>query len=334
MSGTSHSSLCRMPSSNPKPKILVTDSAVWVPKLYQVAEVYQNPDEGQMPRDKLLEHVRDAEAMFCLLRDKIDKELLDRAKNLKMIGTMSVGYEHIDVKECKARGIRIGYTPEVLTEATAELGVALLLATARRIPEAVQSAKTGGWTTWTPYYMCGKALLESTIGIYGMGTIGRNIAEKLLPFKPHRILYHNRTPIKDECESPFTYASFEDLLKESDFLIICATPTEENIGLFNKNVFANMKNDAILINVARGVLVNLNDLYEALKNKEIGAAGLDVTNPEPLPVDHPLFGLANCVILPHIGSATFGTRNLMVSTTEDNIYNFITGKPMTSELMF
>lgn len=324
-----------MPSASPmpKPKILVTDSAVWVPKLYEIGDVYQNPDEGQMSRDKLLEHVQDAEAIFCLLRDKIDKQLLDHAKNLKMIGTMSVGYEHIDVKECKARGIKIGYTPGVLTEATAELGMALLLATARRIPEAVQSAKTGGWTTWTPYYMCGKALLESTIGIYGMGKIGRNIAEKLLPFKPSRILYCNRSPIKDEKESRFTYVTFDEMLKESDFIIICATPTEENIGIFNKKAFSNMKNDAILVNIARGVLVNLTDLYEALKNKEIGAAGLDVTNPEPLPMNHPLFSMTNCVILPHIGSATFGTRNLMVSTTEDNIYNFLAGKPMVSELV-
>jgi len=318
-------------ASMPKLKILVTDRSVWVPKLYEIAEVYQNPEEGQMPRAELLEHIKEADALFCLLRDKIDKPLLDKAKNLRVIGTMSVGYEHIDVAECKKRGITIGYTPGVLTEATAELAMALILATSRRIPEAVHSAKSGGWTTWTPYYMCGKALKDSTVGIYGMGKIGLNIAEKLRAFKPGKIIYTNRSPSKDAPKA-FTYVPFEQLLKESDFLIVCATPSAENAKIFCKKNFSQMKNDAILINVSRGVLVCLDDLYDALKTGQIGAAGLDVTDPEPLPKDHPLFNLNNCVILPHIGSATFATRNLMASTTEDNIYNFLAGKPMVSEL--
>ena len=282
-----------------------------------------------MPRELLLEKVADADAIFCLLRDKIDKEFLDHAKKLKMIGTMSVGYEHIDVQECRQRGIPVGYTPGVLTEATAELGMALLLTTSRRLLEANHSAKSGGWKTWSPYYMCGKALADSLVGIYGLGKIGLSIAEKLGPFKPRSIIYHNRKPI-DEC--PYEYVSFEDLLSKSDFLFVCASPSGDNTRIFNKNAFAQMKEDSILINISRGILVDLNDLRVALETGTIGAAGLDVTDPEPLPTEHPLFQMPNCVILPHIGSATYATRNLMSATTEENICRFLTGKQMVAEL--
>lgn len=330
-----NSSNYSLTSSFPKDsfKILVTDSTVWIPKLYEIANVLQNSDPGQMPREKLKEKITDVDALFCLLRDKIDKEILDAAKNLKVVATMSVGYEHIDIAECKKRGIKIGYTPEVLTESTAELGVGLLLATSRRIPEAASSAKEGGWQAWTPYYMCGKALANSTVGIYGMGKIGSSIADKLSPFKPRRIIYHNRKPISGENATKYAYVAFDDLLKESDFLIISASSTQENRKVFDKKAFSLMKHDSILINISRGTIVNTNDLYEALKNGYIGAAGLDVVDPEPLPTDHPLFTLSNCVIVPHIGSATFSTRNQMVSLTEDNIYNFLSNKPMACELV-
>ncbi|KAH7703425.1 D-isomer specific 2-hydroxyacid dehydrogenase, partial [Aphelenchoides avenae] len=174
-----------------EPKVVVTDASVKVPMLREIAHVHQWEQSGQMPREQLLNDLRDADALFCLLRDRIDKEALDAAPKLKIIGTMSVGHEHIDLEECKRRGIVVGYTPDVLTEATAELAVALTLATSRRIVEAVNSAKTGGWTTWTPFYMCGKALAGSTVGIYGMGKIGTSVAEKLSTFRAN-IVYHNR----------------------------------------------------------------------------------------------------------------------------------------------
>jgi len=318
-------------SRPPKPKIVVTDSSVWVPKLFEIGDVYQNREQGQMKRDNLLEQIVDAEALFCLVRDKIDKELLHKAKKLKIVATMSVGYEHIDVAECKKKGITIGYTPGVLTEATAELAISLLLATARRLPEAIAAAKNGDWSTWAPYWMCGKSLSDSTIGIYGMGTIGRSIVDKLLPFGPKRILYTNRSP-SNEARGVCKYVPFDELLRESDFLIISARSTSENYRIFDKKSFSKMKNDAILVNVARGTLVNQEDLYAALSNGQLAAAGLDVTDPEPLPTVNPLFKLPNCVILPHIGSATYSTRNAMASTTEDNIYNCMTGKPLAAEL--
>ncbi|CAD5220902.1 unnamed protein product [Bursaphelenchus okinawaensis] len=314
-----------------RPKILVTDSTVNVDKLKEIGEVEQYNGEGQMPRQKLLEAAKDVDGLFCLLRDKIDKEFLEKCNKLKVIGTMSVGYEHLDIEECKKRLIKVGYTPGVLTEATAELGISLLLAVSRRIVEAVDSAKSGGWTTWTPYYMCGKAIANQTIGFYGLGEIGKNMAEKLEPFKPDRIIYHNRKERKDV--PSYTYVDFDTLLKESDFLICTVAATAENKGIFNTEAFKKMKNDAIFINVSRGILVKMDDLNSALETGEICAAGLDVTDPEPLPLDHPLFQRKNCTILPHIGSATVATRNLMASTTVDNIYNAFSGQKMVASVV-
>uniref|UniRef100_A0A914GWQ6 Glyoxylate reductase/hydroxypyruvate reductase n=1 Tax=Globodera rostochiensis TaxID=31243 RepID=A0A914GWQ6_GLORO len=314
-----------------KAKIVVTDSTVSLKKLAAVGDVFQYSGHGQMPREMLLEKVADADALFCLLRDKIDEELLERATKLKVVGTMSVGYEHIDLEACRKRGVRIGYTPDVLTDATAELGMALLLATARRIPEAVRSAQTGGWKTWSPYYMCGKTLVDAVIGVYGMGKIGTCMANKMVAFKPKRIIYNNRRPVDS---SPFEFVSFDALLAQSDFVIVCAAPSKENAQIFNRDAFAKMKKDSILINISRGILVDIEALREALRDGRIRAAGLDVTDPEPLPTDHPLFSMDNCVILPHIGSATYATRDLMASTTEQNICNFFQGIEMVAELKF
>ncbi|KAL3119637.1 hypothetical protein niasHT_006723 [Heterodera trifolii] len=316
-------------NSSTKAKIVVTDSTVSVKKLTEFGDVCQFSGNGQMPREMLLRELADAEALFCLLRDKIDDELLARAPKLKVVSTMSVGYEHIDLEACKKRGIRIGYTPGVLTDATAELGMALLLATTRKIPEAVRSAQNGGWKTWSPYYMCGKTLVDAVVGIYGLGKIGTCMANKIVAFKPKRIIYNNRKPVTD---SPFEFVSFDELLQQSDFVIVCAAPSKENVKIFDKCAFSKMKKDSILINISRGILVDVEALTEALKNGRIGAAGLDVTDPEPFPTDHSLFRMDNCVILPHIGSATYATRDLMALTTEQNICNCLEGKEMVAEL--
>uniref|UniRef100_A0A914KYL3 D-isomer specific 2-hydroxyacid dehydrogenase catalytic domain-containing protein n=1 Tax=Meloidogyne incognita TaxID=6306 RepID=A0A914KYL3_MELIC len=187
------SSVSNMMSLNStKPKILMTDSTFNLTKLKEIGDVIQHDSPGQMPRTLLEEKIVDVDALFCLVRDKIDSQILEKAKNLKMIGTMSVGYEHINLEECKRRGIRVGYTPDVLTETVAELGMALILATARRLPEAINSVKSGGWRTWSPYYMCGKSLANSVVGIYGLGKIGTSIANKIQPFMPEKIIYNNR----------------------------------------------------------------------------------------------------------------------------------------------
>ncbi|CAH2044152.1 unnamed protein product, partial [Iphiclides podalirius] len=226
-----------------------------------------------VPRAEFLKSVVGANGIFCSLTDKIDKELLDTAgPGLKVVATISVGYDHIDVQECRKRGIKIGYTPDVLTDATAELTLALLLSTSRRLPEAQHEARTGGWVSWAPTWMTGPGLASSTVGIVGFGRIGQAVARRVKSFNTNRILYYNRSE----------------------------RPEAKETG--------------------------------AMKNKTIRAAGLDVTSPEPLPLDSPLFKLENCVVLPHIGSASIEARNTMSELTANNILAALNGHKMPAEL--
>ncbi|MEE6510877.1 hypothetical protein FKM82_031213 [Ascaphus truei] len=292
-----------------------------------------NSDEP-IPREELLKGVVGAHGLLCLLSDKIDKELLDTAgSNLKVISTLSVGFDHLALDEIKKRGIRVGYTPDVLTDATAELSVALLLATCRRLPEAVEEVKNGGWKTWAPMWLCGYGLSNSTVGVIGLGRIGLAIARRLKPFGVKKFLYTGRQPRPqnaDELEAE--YVSCDKLAEDSDFVIVCCSLTPETIGLCNKDFFQKMKKTSIFINTSRGTVVNQEDLYQALSKGQIAAAGLDVTTPEPLPTNHPLLSLKNCVILPHIGSATYTTRNTMSVLSVNNLLKGLTGEPMPSEL--
>lgn len=256
--------------------------------------------------------------MFCSLTDKIDKEVLDKAgPQLKVVATISVGYEHIDIEECQRRNIRVGYTPDVLTDATAELTVALLLATNRRLFEAGKQVYNGGWKSWAPSWMCGNGIKGSTVGIYGFGRIGKEVASRLKPFKPARLIYNSRTEKDNNIGAEFV--GFDELVESSDILVVCCALTAETKELFGKSVFEQMKPNSIFINTSRGGVVNQKDLYEALKNKTIQSAGLDVTTPEPLPLDDPLLSLDNIVILPHIGSADINTRTEMSRITACNI---------------
>ncbi|XP_043915517.1 glyoxylate reductase/hydroxypyruvate reductase-like [Protopterus annectens] len=287
-----------------------------------------------VPRAELLKGISGAYGVVCLLSDKIDAEVLDAAgPNLKVISTMSVGYDHLSVEEIKKRGIRVGYTPDVLTDATAELTVSLLLATSRRLIEAAAEVKNGGWSSWKPLWMCGYQLSQSTVGIIGLGRIGLAIAHRLKPFGVKKFLYTGRQPrasAASEIEAEFV--SLSKLAEESDFIVVSCALTSETLGMCNKDFFSKMKKTAIFINISRGVVVNQDDLYQALATGQIAAAGLDVTTPEPLPTSHPLLTLKNCVILPHIGSATYSTRNTMSVLTANNLLAGLRGEPMPSEL--
>ncbi|CAF1477625.1 unnamed protein product, partial [Adineta steineri] len=268
---------------------------------------------------------------------KIDKEVLTTAGDkLKMLATFSVGYNHIDLKECQKRGISIGYTPGVLTNGVADLGVALLLATSRRISEAMKKARNGEWGKSSDImWMCGKPLANSTIGIVGLGQIGLAIARRLQAFSIQQILYSGTREKQFDSEDDkklFKFVQFEKLLNQSDFVIIACALNEKTESMFNKQAFEQMKNDAILINIARGGIVDQEALYDALKNGQIQAAGLDVTTPEPLPLDHPLLTLENCTIFPHIGSADESARHQMAQVCVDNLLNFFSGKPMVHQL--
>ncbi|MBN3310233.1 GRHPR reductase, partial [Amia calva] len=300
--------------------------------------------DDPVPRQELLKKVSGVEGIFCVLTDQIDAELLDAAgPNLKVVSTMSVGFDHLSLAELKkrfvvfiylaARGIRVGYTPDVLTDAVAELTVALLLTTSRRLVEAVEEAKNGGWGTWRTMWLCGYELGQSTVGILGLGRIGVAIAERLKPFRVKRFVYTDVAP-RPELASKINaeYVSMDQLAKESDFLAVCCALTPETRGICNSNLFSKMKSTAVFINTSRGAVVNQEDLCEALFSGQIAAAGLDVTTPEPLPTDHPLFKLKNCVILPHIASATYTTRNAMSALAANNLLAGLRGDPMPKEL--
>ncbi|XP_032410461.1 LOW QUALITY PROTEIN: glyoxylate reductase/hydroxypyruvate reductase [Xiphophorus hellerii] len=298
-----------------------------------VCEVSQWDSDEPVPRAELLKGVQGAHGLLCLLSDKIDAEVLDAAgPNLKVISTMSVGFDHLALDEIKKRGIRIGYTPDVLTDATAELTVALLLATARRLPEGVEEVKTGGWSSWKPLWLCGYGLSGSTVGVIGLGRIGMAIARRLLPFGVKRLLYTGRTAKAHAAEVNGEFVPLDTLVSESDFIVVSCSLTPETQGLCDEAFFSKMKKTAVFINSSRGAVVNQEDLYEALKSGQIAAAGLDVTTPEPLPTNHPLLTLKNCVVLPHIGSATYSTRGVMSALTVQNLLGGLQGLDMPSEL--
>ncbi|XP_071953468.1 glyoxylate reductase/hydroxypyruvate reductase-like isoform X2 [Antedon mediterranea] len=286
-----------------------------------------------VPRDELLKKIVGCDGIYCVLSDKIDAKVIEAAgSTLKTISTMSVGYDHIDLSMCKQRNITVGYTPDVLTDATAELTVALLLAASRRIVEGVNEVKSGGWGTWKPYWMCGLGLSGSTVGIVGLGRIGLAVANRLKPFGVKRFLYNNRTPSQHAPLIAAELVSFEQLLEESDFVVVSCALNSDTKEMFNSKAFEKMKSSAILINTSRGGVVQQDDLYKALKTGEIKAAGLDVTTPEPLPTDHQLLSLRNCVILPHIGSATDDTRETMTILAAENLVAGIEGAPMPHQV--
>lgn len=312
-------------------KVLVTRNIPQqaIETVRDACEVKQWENDAPIPRDVLLEWVRGVDGVYCLLTERIDGALLDAAgPQLKIVSTMSVGYDHVDLPALRARGVALGNTPGVLTETTADLALALLLTAARRLPEAWSAAKDGTWGPWQPEWMTGRDVHGSTVGIVGLGRIGAAVARRLLGFGC-RIVYSGPRP-RPELAEPLgaTYLSFEQLLAESDFVSIHCPLNDATRHLFGAAAFSSMKPTAILINTSRGPVVDQEALYQALKRGQIAAAGLDVTTPEPLPVDNPLFTLPNCVVLPHIGSASIATRLHMALMAAENLIAGVEGKPL------
>ena len=236
---------------------------------------------------------------------------------------MSVGVDHIDLKKCHERGIVVKSTPGVLTDCTADLAITLLLTTLRKVAQSIQIVKTkDAWGPWSPLQFCGTSLSGKTVGIFGMGQIGQAIAERLVPFKPREILYTTGSgKAKDTGISITKFVAFEELLKRSDIIIISCSLNDKTREAFNMNVFKAMKPTSVLINVARGPVINHDDLVVALRDNYINLVGLDVTVPEPISHMHPLVTeFANRVtIFPHIGSATVETRQAMANMAVDNL---------------
>ncbi|MBG9789996.1 2-hydroxyacid dehydrogenase [Brevibacillus laterosporus] len=293
--------------------------------LATIATVEVWDQEYPVPRDILLEKAKRSDGLYVMLSDRIDRELIDAAPHLKVVSTLAVGYDNIDVEACKKRGIVVTNTPDVLTDATADLAFGLLMAAGRRFVEANRVLMNGEWKTWSPYFMAGQRIHGATIGIIGMGRIGEAVAKRASGFDM-RILYHNRSR-KVEAEETYgaTYCSLPDLLCESDYVVLLTPLTEETKGLMGEEQFAMMKSTAVFINASRGATVDEVALYQALKQETIWAAGLDVFQQEPIPTDHPLLSLPNVVALPHIGSATYETRDRMAMLVSQNLVAVLSG---------
>ncbi|MDQ0428201.1 glyoxylate reductase [Planomicrobium stackebrandtii] len=284
--------------------------------LKELYEVRMWPEEDTpAPREKLLEEAKEAHALWTMLSDQIDSEVFEAAPNLKIVTNLAVGHNNIDLEAARKHHVTVTNTPDVLTESTADLTFALLLATARRIIEAEKTVRSGEWKSWTPMGMAGQNVGGATLGIIGMGRIGEAVARRAQGFGMD-VLYHNRTRRSLE---DVRYAGFEELLKISDYVVILTPLTPETKGMIGADELALMKETACLINVARGGIVDEIALYEALKDKKIWGAGLDVFEQEPVPLDHPLLTLPNVTVLPHIGSATIQTRLEMMALNAEAI---------------
>ena len=289
------------------------------------------PEELPPPRSVLLQKVQGADGLLCLLTEKIDAELMDAAgPQLKVISQMAVGYENIDVAEATKRGIPVGYTPGVLTEATADFTFALIMASARRIVEGALAVREGKWKTWHPLRFLGHDLHGSTLGIIGLGRIGLGVAKRASGFDM-TILYHD-VARREEAEARYhlRYADMDTLLSESDFVTVHVNLTQDTYHLIGKEQLKKMKPTAVLVNAARGPAVDPKALYRALKEGGIAAAALDVTEPEPIPIDDPLLTLDNCLIVPHIASASVAARREMSLLAAQNLVNGLQGEKLVA----
>jgi glyoxylate reductase len=274
-------------------------------------------------REELTEHVADVQGLLSLLSDQIDSELLSHAPKLKAISNYAVGFDNIELKATAARGIPVGHTPNVLTEATADLTFALLLAAARKLPDGIEEVHKGEAHPWEPDHNLGADVHGATLGIVGFGRIGRAVARRAEGFGME---------ILTTTSSSYPGA-FERLLEHSDFVSIHAPLTPATHYLIDAPALERMKPTAILINTTRGQIVDQVALREALKNGEIAGAALDVTDPEPLPADDPLFEAPNLIVVPHIGSATRHTRERMADVAVDNLLAALAGQRMPHQVL-
>jgi glyoxylate reductase len=268
--------------------------------------------------DVLRERVANADGVLSLLTDRIDAELMDGSPRLRAISNYAVGFDNIDLAAAAARDIPVGNTPDVLTDATADLTFALLLAAARKLPDAIAAARTGDWVTWEPGEHLGASVYGATLGIIGFGRIGQAVARRAEGFAME--VHH--------ASARGSLEAVNDLLERADFVSLHCPLTPTTRHLIDAEALARMKPTAILINTARGPIVEQGALADALRDGTIAAAALDVTDPEPLPADDPLFTAPNVIITPHVGSATRAARERMADIAVDNLLAALAGKPM------
>jgi glyoxylate reductase len=273
------------------------------------------------PRDELLSRAPQLEGLLSLLTDPVDAELMDAAPNLRAISNYAVGVDNVDVEAATARGIPVGNTPGVLTESTADLALALMLGIARRLAEGEAFVKAGEWATWEPGLMLGRDLHGATVGIVGYGRIGKAVGRRLEGFGCELLTTSRSGGV-----------SLEELLERSDFVTLHCPLTPETRGLIGAEALRRMKTTAYLVNTARGPVVDTDALAAALRGGEIAGAALDVTDPEPLPGDHPLLGAPNLLVVPHVASATHATRGKMAAMAVDNLLAGLAGEPMPNSV--
>jgi glyoxylate reductase len=286
------------------------------------------PDPLAPPYETLRERAAGCDGLVTLLTDRVDAGLLDAAPRLKVVSNYAVGFNNVDVAAATARGIAVGNTPGVLTDATADMAFCLLIAAARRLPEAQQYARDGRWKTWEPLGHLGQDLVGRTLGVIGMGRIGYALAKRCALGWDMVVLYYDeRRNEQAEAELGARAVDLDTLLELSDFVSVHTDLNERTRGLFNAERFGRMKPTAVFVNTARGPVVVEADLVEALRRGTIFAAGLDVTDPEP-PPDSPLLRLPNLVVAPHIASATVGTRDAMAQICADNLLAGLRGEPL------
>ncbi|ALC40332.1 CG31674, partial [Drosophila busckii] len=284
-------------------------------------------------RAEVLEKIRGVDGLFWGGHSPLNAEVLDAAgPKLKSISTMSAGIDYVDLAEVKRRKIPLGHTPTVLDPAVADIAVGLLIAAGRRFHEGRKKIDSNNWENYQLNWLLGQDVRDSVVGFFGFGGIGQAIAKRLSGFDIDHVLYTTRRRINKELEQELNAkkVEFDELLAKSDFIVIAAPLTEQTRGVFNTTAFNKMKQTAVLVNIARGAIINQNDLYNALKTNRIFSAGLDVMDPEPLPANDKLLTLDNIVVLPHIGSATNRTRSDMATIAAHNVLRGLAGERMLS----
>lgn len=287
--------------------------------------------EGEMPHAELLARMPGTEGLYCMLTDRIDAEVIG-TPGLRAVSQMAVGVDNVDLEAIRAAGIPLGHTPDVLTDATADLAVALLLAGARRLAEGIDHVRADAWGPWEPDLLLGADVSGSTVGIVGLGRIGEAVARRMSGFGC-RILVSSRSPKPDlEVALGAIRVPFDELLEQADHVVLTVPLSDETRGMVDATALARMRPTAGLVNIARGPVVDTGALVDALAADAIAYAAVDVTDPEPMRADHPLVSDPRCTVIPHLGSSTLGTRAAMAELAAENLLAGLAGDPMPARI--
>ncbi len=304
-----------------KPRVFVTRElpGIALDRVSSRCELSIWKGDAPPPHKILMEKAHHMEGLLCLLTDCVDKAVMKAAgSRLKVISNYAVGFDNIDVATATSLRIPVGNTPGVLTETTADFAFALLFSLARRIVEGASIVRSGGWHSWSPTLLLGSDVYGATLGILGMGRIGQAVARRAVGFKMN-VVFHDPSHRESQVFEGAKSVSFSELVSTSDYLSLHVPLNDITRHIINRDVFKEMKPTAHLINTARGQVIDQDALYDALKNGQIAGAALDVTEPEPLPGDHRLHTLTNCLIVPHLGSASTATRSKMAVMAAENL---------------